>query len=104
MSILTGCGVGAYTVTSGKADEGYLSFTSQTKRSMDLQVYVDGRGYNVESVKTKDFKPVRDIKQTSKNTITVAPGTHEVSVVYRGREIFAKTLYISVQEHKIIDL
>lgn len=100
---LTGCGVGSYSVSSGKADEGYISFTSIAKQ--DITVSVDGTEYHIQSVKTKPYRSSdRDIKRTSLNTLTVTPGTHDVKVLSGDKEIYSKKLFISSQEHKIVAL
>lgn len=100
--LLTGCGVGSYSVSSGKADEGAISFTSV--RVSDIAVTVDGTSYEMRSVKDSAFKPDRKIKQTAKNTIKVSPGAHDVKVEMNGKAVFSKKLFISASEHKIVEL
>lgn len=100
--LLTGCGVGSYTVSSGRADEGAISFTSD--KSDRLTVTIDGTTYKVNSVKEKAYKSDRSIKQTARNSIRVKPGTHEVTVVAGGMQIYSQKLYISASEHKIVGL
>ncbi len=100
--LLTGCGVGSYTVSSGRADEGAISFTSD--KSSKLTVTIDGTTYKVCSVKEKAYKSDRNIKETARNTIRVTPGTHEVSVEAGGRQIYSQKLYISASEHKVVGL
>ncbi len=100
--LLCSCGVGSYSVSSGKADEGMLSFVSADKSA--LVVTVDERTYDMNSVKTKAWRKDRNIKKTAQNTIFLTPGKHEVAVSRDGREVYRKTLYISVQEHKIVEL
>ena len=100
--LLSGCGVGTYSVTSGKADEGSLSFTSADKTP--ITVTVDDATYDIVCVKEKTWKRDRDIKQTAKNTIIVTPGSHAVKVTVNGNEIYSRTLFISASEHKVIEL
>lgn len=100
--LLTGCGVGSYSLSTGKADEAMLSFVSPQKT--DLSVKVDDQQFDVQSVKTKAWKKDRKIKRTAKNTIVLTPGQHEVTVISKGTELYNKKVFISVQEHKVIEL
>ena len=100
--VLSGCGVGSYSVSSGKADTAALSFTSTDK--LPIVVLVDGKEYNVETVKTKAYRKDRNIKQTALNTIYVQPGQHDISVSVSGNEIFNKKVFLSATEHRVVDL
>ncbi|MGN1211040.1 MAG: hypothetical protein ACI4TM_05095 [Candidatus Cryptobacteroides sp.] len=100
--LLTGCGVGSYSVSSGKADEGTISFTAT--RAADITVTIDGNSYNIMSIKDSAYKPDRRIKQTARNTIIVSPGSHDVKVEMNGKTVFSKKLFISASEHKIVEL
>lgn len=100
--LLTGCGVGTYSVSSGKEDKSELSFTFKDKA--DITVTVDNDTFNIQTVKDKVYKKNRDIKKTSLNTISLTPGTHEVKVVKNGTEVFNKKLFLSNAEHKVIEL
>lgn len=100
--LLAGCGVGNYSLSSGKADEGALSFVSS--EASEIQVTVDGTVYGLSCVKEQAYRTDRNIKQTAKNTIRLAPGTHEVEVAREGRTVLVKKVYISASEHKIIEL
>lgn len=100
--ILSGCGVGAYSISSGKADEAAISFTASTRQP--IAVVIDGTTYNVETVKTKQYKTDRKIKRTALNTITIQPGQHEVQVIVSGAEVYSRKLFISATEHKVVEL
>lgn len=100
--LLTGCGVGSYSVSSGKADEAELSFTSNWKE--DLTVVVDNNTFNVQSVRQKDFKAERKLRKTVNNTIKITPGQHDLKVYMKGMEVYSKKIFVSAQEHKIIEL
>lgn len=100
--ILTGCGVGSYSVSSGKADEGMISFASGS--STPISVTIDDETYDVQTVKTKTWRRDRNIKQTAKNTIYLTPGQHNVVVIMNGKEVYAKKIFVSTQEHKVIEL
>lgn len=102
IALLSSCGVGNYTVSSGRADQGALSFT--TAKATDITVFVDDNSYSIKSVKDKAYKTDRKIKQTSANTIYLTPGTHNVKVKMGDEEVFSKQLYISVSEHRIVEL
>ena len=100
--LLSSCGVGSYSVTSGKSDEGAISFTT-AKRTM-ITVSVDDTAYDMYSVRDRAWKTERKIKQTARNTIMLTPGTHMVKVAMGGTEVYSKKLFISASEHKVIEL
>ncbi len=99
--LLTGCGVGNYSVSSGIADQSSISFTYSDK--IPVQVIVDGTTHNVYTVKEKAYK-ARNMRHTEENTIKLEPGTHDVRVMANGDEIYSRILFISASEHRIIDL
>ena len=100
--LLCACGVGSYSISSGKADECAISFT--TLKSTPISVVVDGKTYEMSSVKDKAWKTDRQIRQTAENTIKLTPGAHEVKVSIEGKEVYSKKLYISASEHKVVEL
>ena len=100
--LLTGCGVGNYSVQSGVEDAAFISFTDNVKQ--DITVTVDDQTYMIKTVKQKAYKSGRNIKQTALNTIKTGPGQHEVKVVVNGTDVFSKKLFLSTGEHKIIEL
>jgi len=100
--LLTGCGVGSYSVSSGKADEAMLSFVSDAKTP--IVVTVDNDTFNVFTVKAKAWQKDRNIKKTTQNTIYITPGQHTVVVTVEGKEVCNKKIFVSVQEHKVIEL
>lgn len=103
--LLAGCGVGVYSVSGGRADQAMVSFAIEGTRSVPVTVSVDGKSYNVNAIAGVSFKKNRNIKQTSKNTLLIEPGTHDVKVCNaRGEEIFSKKLVISTGEHRVVEL
>ncbi len=100
--LLTGCGVGNYSVQSGVEDAAFISFTDDVKQ--EITVTVDNQTYMLKTVKQKAYKSGRNIKQTALNTIKTTPGQHEVKVVLDGNEVFDKKLFLSTGEHKILEL
>ena len=100
--LLTGCGVGNYSVQSGVEDAAYISFTDDVKQ--DIAVTVDDQSYLLKTVKQKAYKSGRNIRKTALNTIRITPGQHEVKVLLNGNDVFDKKLFISTGEHKIIEL
>ena len=101
--VLTGCGVGAYSVAGGMSDDAALSVTS-TARKTNVTVLIDGTAYDVEAVFRQDFKVNRNIKKTAKNTISVPKGQHDVKVTLDGKEVYNKNILLGAGEHRIIDL
>lgn len=100
--MLTGCGVGSYSVSSGKADEGMISFVSEAKTP--ITVTIDNNSYEVFTVKTKAWRKDRNIKKSAQNTIVLTPGQHDLIVTANGKELCNKMVFISAQEHKVIEL
>lgn len=100
--LLSGCGVGSYSVSSGRPDDALLSFKATSRQP--IVVVIDGVGHNVETVKTKAYKANRNIKKTALNSIKVQPGQHDVKVIASGKEVYSKKLFISATEHRIVEL
>ena len=100
--LLVGCGLGTYSVASGSPDEASISFVAGSK--YDIQVTVDDATYAVQTVKTSEYKVNRNIKKTAKNTISMTPGKHEVTVTREGHLVYSKTIFVSVGEHKVVEL
>ena len=100
--LLTGCGVGNYSVQSGSEDASFISFTDDM--AQDITVTVDNHTYVVKTVKQKAYKSGRNIKQTALNTIRTTPGQHEVKVILNETPVFVKKIFLSTGEHKIIEL
>lgn len=101
---LTACGVGTYSISSGKADEACLSFADAEGAAVTVRI--DGTDYQVSAVKEKAWRKDRNrnIKATAGNTLYLSPGKHNVEV-YRGTEkVLSKTVFISAGEHKVIAL
>lgn len=101
-TLFVGCGVGNYSVSSGNADESYLTFVSGS--AYDITVDVDGQTYHCKTVKEIPHKTCRDIKKTAQNTIVLKPGTHTVKVTVDGAEKLSQKVFISATETKIIKL
>mgnify|MGYP006974614518 FL=1 len=100
--LVTGCGVGNYSVQSGVEDAAFISFTDDVKQ--DITVTVDNQTYVLKTVKQKAYKSGRNIKQTALNTIKTGTGQHEVKVMLDGTDVFDKKIFVSTGEHKIIEL
>jgi len=100
--LLAGCGVGNYSVSSGKTDAAELSVTAPEKYA--VKVCVDDNTYDIETVKASGFKTKRDIKKTAKNTIRIEPGTHEIKIYQGDNQVYTKKHVFSNDEHKVIEL
>lgn len=99
---LSSCGVGTYSYSSGLENKCGLSFVAE--KSKPLTVTVDGQSYSIDAVKLKKYRTDRKIKQTTRNTILLESGKHDVKVVMDGSEVFSKTIFVSGNETKIIEL
>ncbi|NLD21767.1 MAG: hypothetical protein GX664_04715 [Bacteroidales bacterium] len=100
--LLSSCGVGVYSVSSGKADQSEISFVAADK--CELDVTIDNNAYKVDAVKQKDWRKNRNIKKTDINTITIPVGQHDLIVVQNGVVVYSKKIFVSAGEHKIIEL
>lgn len=101
-ALLSGCGVGVYSVQSGYSDVAHIVFTDDTKA--EIVVNVDDRTYNVNTVKHKAYKSGRDIKRTAQNSVLLTPGQHNVSVYLNGSEVYNHKVFLSAGETKVIEL
>lgn len=101
--LLLSCGVGTYSLSSGKADKSELSFVDS--EMYDVVVKVDKTDeYNVSTVKEKAYKSGRNIKYTALNTISLTPGKHQIEVSVNGSVVYSQLIFVSTGEHKIIEL
>ena len=100
--LLTGCGVGNYSVSSGKPDVAAISFVDADK--YDIEVTIDDNTYTTQTVKEKAWKADRKIKETALNTIKITPGQHQVTVRTNGQKVLVKQIFVSAGEHKIVEL
>lgn len=101
--MLSSCGVGTYSISSGKSDTALISFTSPIKKN--IVVEIDNQQYSIETVKTKTYKTDRKIKQTALNSIKLQSGQHIVKVIDKEQNItFEKKIILSASEHRIIEL
>lgn len=100
--LLSGCGVGTYSIQSGVEDAALITFTDDTKHA--ITVTVDDSTYTLETVRQKAYKSGRDIRKTVENTIRLKPGQHDVSVYQNGIEIYSYKIFLSTGETKIIEL
>ena len=101
--LLSSCGVGTYSLSSGKADKAELSFVDAESYSIDVKVDKTNE-YNVSTVKEKAYKSGRNIKYTALNTISLAPGKHQIEVRVNGNVVYSQLIFVSTGEHKIIEL
>lgn len=102
VGFLTSCGVGSYTVSSGKADKAGICFVAPKK--YDIRVEVDGKTYDIQTIKHKTYHRNRNIRKTALMTISVSPGKHTVKAWSDNGEIYSRTIFVSTDETKIIEL
>ena len=101
--LLCSCGVGVYSVSSGKSDDSTISFTDNTERTISITID-NAKTETLKTVKQKDFQKARNIKKTSNNTLTLKPGKHNIKVLENDKILLEKVIFISAGEHKIIAL
>lgn len=100
--MLTGCGVGVYSVSSGKADSAKITFVDDS--SYDIIVKIGNVEHKAQTVKVKSYKSGMNIKKTAINAIGVSTGSHKIEVLSQGKTIYSHSIFISANEHKIIEL
>lgn len=99
----TSCGVGTYSISSGKADNAEISFIDQN--SYDITLKVDNTStHNISTIKEKAYKSGRNIKMTALNSVALPIGKHFIEVFVGGKSVYAKWVFVSAGEHKIIEL
>ena len=100
--ILSSCGTGNYTVSSGVDDKANVCFVADN--SYDIQVAIDGQNYDTKTVKDKEYKSRRNLKKTVQYALPVSTGTHDIKVVDDGKTVYSKKIVVSTGETKIIKL
>lgn len=101
--LFSACGVGTYSLTSGKADVAELSFVDTVSYSIDVEID-NSNTYTISTIKEKTYKSGRDIKRTTLNAIQLTPGKHQIKVSVGGKTIYSQYIFVSATEHKIIVL
>lgn len=100
---LSSCGVGTYSLSSGKADKAEISFVA--KKSYDITLKVDNSStHNISTIKEKAYKSGRNIKKTSLNSVVLPIGKHFIEVFDGDKSVYSKWIFVSAGEHKIIEL
>lgn len=84
---------------SGKEDRAYLLFISPDEYAgKEVTVMLDGK-------KTFEAKVVKDKNANRKGTsYAVSTGRKKINVVYNGKSIYSKEIFVSAQETQIITL
>lgn len=101
--VFSSCGVGTYSLSSGKADKAEISFIAQNSCNITLKVDKTST-YDISTVKEKAYKSGRNIKKTALNSVALPVGKHFVEVFVESKLVYAKWVFISAGEHKIIEL
>lgn len=104
---MASCKAGSYSISTGLADQAAISLVSA--KAMPLVLDVDGQRYEINSVAQKAWKKNRDIKKTALNTVTISTGRHSIKVYAIPQDagetlIYQHEIFVSVGEHKIIEL
>lgn len=106
LAVLSGCGVAGVSgapASSAKSGDAYLAFTSSTKS--DILVDVDGKQYQKATIRTDGQADTKSIKEMAGNVLVLTPGTHQIVVKSKnGQELYRKTISVSAQERKVINL
>ena len=100
--LFTGCGLGMYSVSSGKADCAKITFVDNA--SYAIIVKVDGVAYDSRSIKVKPYKVGLKNKKIVKHAIEVSTGKHHIEVLSQEGSIYSHQIFVSANEHKIIEL
>lgn len=94
--VMTSCKVGTVAYSGGKEDLAYLEFVSQ-KKMPAVDVDVDGTTFSAVVTKQKRTR----IKGT---VYAIAPGKRHVTVSKGGEVVYDRTIMLSTQETKIIEI
>lgn len=98
-----GCGVGTYSLSSGKDDVAEISFVDNDSYSVKVKIDQNDT-YDMTTVKEKAYKSGRNIKKISSNVVKVAVGKHFIEVFANNKCVYSKWVFVSAGEHKIIEL
>ena len=94
-AMVSGCGV-AVPIADGAA-----TLSVKSKKSKKVTVYVDGQRHEVKTVSEKKADTA---KQTTKNTIEVPEGSHEVTVKKDDQEVKKETVNVSADSHNTVEI
>ena len=83
-------------------EDGVLVFVDDSRHSIDVRV--DGRHYDVETVRERNLDRRQSLKHAADNMIYVSPGYHDVHVRYHGRTVYNESVRVRSDETKIIYL
>ena len=83
-------------------EDGVIVFVDSSRHSIDVRV--DDRHYDVETVRERDLDRRRNLKRAADNMIYVSPGYHNVYVRYYGKTIYSESVRVRPDETKIIYL
>jgi len=101
ITMLASCGTAnqaSTTIASVSQDDACISFIS--KAEMPIIADVDGEIYEIKAL-GEDAKD----QETVANSVVLTPGKHVIRVKSQsGTELYKRTVYISPQEHKVVDL
>lgn len=83
-------------------EDGVIVFVDSSRHSIDVKV--DERHYDVETVRERDLDRRRNLKRAAENMIYASPGYHQVHVRYYGRTVFRESVRVRPDETTIIYL
>lgn len=92
--MVSGCGVVPIA-------DGASTLSVRSKKAKKVTVYVDGQRHDV---KTVPEKKADNVKQTTKNTIEIPEGNHEVTVKKDDQQIHKETVKTSGEGHNVVEL
>lgn len=102
LSVVTSCGVGNYTVVSGKEEKASVCFVDDD--DYDISVTIDGERFETRTIQKTAYKSRRNIKKTAKYSLLMTPGRHTVEVYQGDTLLYSKEVFVSTSETKVIEL
>lgn len=102
LSFMTSCGVGNYSVVTGKEDMASICFVDE--KSYDISVTIDGERFETQTIKKKAYKKRRDIKKTANCSLLLTPGRHIVEVYNDNNLLYSKEVFVSPSDVKVVEL
>ena len=93
-------------VTSGcgavlAVHEGSTTLSVKSRKSEKVTVYVDGQRHDVKTVPEKKADTA---KQTTKNTIEIPAGSHEVTVKKDDQQLHQETVKASGETRNVVEI
>lgn len=99
--VLASCKTGVYTAEYGKEDVAFISLiSSDVMANKDVQVIVDDETQFTAHIQ----KAKQSTEKHNGKLFAIKPGKRHLKIVYQGKVIYEKEIFVSSQQTKLINL